>query len=71
MDFKDQATLLDLVVRVFCLEKFLIEKNIVSKEEYGAELNKISEQVMKDILKNVKYEGSYEDFVAKIKNSNN
>lgn len=58
MDLKEQAAMLDLVVRVFCLEKFLIEKEIISKEDYLAEVNAISEKLIKQILDSVNLDSS-------------
>lgn len=71
MDLKDQSTLLDLLVRVFCIEKFLLEKNLISKEEYANEINALSEKLMNDILKNINFDGNVEDFINKFKKDKN
>lgn len=42
----------DLIVRVSVLEKILIEKNILSKEEIKQMTNNVSKDLAKAILKN-------------------
>jgi hypothetical protein len=72
MDTKEQANVLDLIIRVFCLEKILIEKNLITKEELVNELNSASERIVRDVLKAANYSGDIEKAVSEFqKKSNN
>jgi hypothetical protein len=72
MDAKEQANVLDLIIRVFCLEKILIEKNLITKEELVNELNSASERIVRDVLKAANYSGDIEKAVGEFqKKSNN
>ena len=54
MDLKEQASLIDLVLRVFCLEKILVEKNLVTKEELENNLKKVLKTVPKTVFQKLK-----------------
>ncbi len=69
LEFKEQATLLDLTVRIFCLEKILIEKGLISKEELIAEYSEASTRLLKDILKASNYQGDLDEAIDLIKSS--
>lgn len=71
MDPKEQANMLDLIIRVFCLEKILIEKNIITKEEMIKELSSISERLVRDVLKAANYSGDVEKVVDEFQKKSN
>jgi hypothetical protein len=71
MDAKEQANVLDLIIRVFCLEKILIEKNLITKEELVNELNSASERIVRDVLKAANYSGDIEKAVSEFQQKSN
>lgn len=54
MMINSDVMLLDLMLRVSTLEKILIDKNIISKEEYKEEIEKMSEKAAQIILEKSK-----------------
>jgi hypothetical protein len=71
MDIKEQANVLDLIIRVFCLEKILIQKNIITKEELTKELSDISERLVRDVLKAANYSGDIEKAISEFNKKSN
>ena len=67
MDLKEQASLRDLVLRVFCLEKILVEKNLVTKEELENNFTEASEKLMRDVLAAVNYTGDIDKAISEFK----
>jgi hypothetical protein len=71
MDLKEQTAILDLTIRLYCLEKILLEKNILTKDELVNEFSAASDKLIRDILKAANYEGDLEEAVKKFKNIQN
>lgn len=67
MDIKEQAAILDLTVRIFCLEKILIEKNLISKDELFKEFSEASDKLLRDLLKVANYQGDIEEAIKNFK----
>lgn len=62
-----EAELIDLTLRVFCLEKILINKKIFTTEEFNAEMVATSEQLVKQVLKAANYSGDIDSVIAEFK----
>jgi hypothetical protein len=69
MDDKNKAEIIDLSIRVFCLEKILLEKKIITKEEFEKEFNSAAEMLVRNVLKAANYSGDIEEAVSQIKNN--
>ena len=69
MDLKEQTTILDLTIRIYCLEKILLEKNIISKEELISEFSAASDKLIRDLLKISNYQGDIEEAVKMFKSN--
>ncbi len=69
MDLKEQTTILDLTIRIYCLEKILLEKNIISEEELISEFSAASDKLIRDLLKISNYQGDIEEAVKMFKSN--
>jgi hypothetical protein len=67
MDLKEQASLIDLILRVFCLEKILVEKNLLTKEDLEKNFTEASEKLMRDMLSAVNYTGDFDKAISEFK----
>ena len=70
MDIKDSIAMLELTIRVFCLEQLLIQKNLISKEELLNMVNESSTKALKEVMEKAGINEPVEDVINQIKKSN-
>lgn len=63
-DFTSDTLLLQCLIRISSLEKLLMEKNLISKDEMDASLLTLTKSIAKTILKDSKVEGDLDSIVS-------
>jgi TPP-dependent pyruvate/acetoin dehydrogenase alpha subunit len=65
-DYNSDVLIADIMLRVTAIEKLLIEKNVLTKEEISATTEEIAKKVAKVILEKAQSSKNIDEFIANL-----